>query len=133
MFLTRIHLEHIQNIDTHKCVSTTIVQHVERRKYFVQSFFSHNAQIQTKSTPKTLLERYAKNNPHDLLTKTILSDVEIARFYLPQSTSKEKLDWSKLTIEDVPMIDEHLDPTRSLISSSFARTRGRFCVFLSSS
>ena len=58
------------------------------------------------------MELYAKNNPHDLLTKTVLSDLEIATFYLKTHIPKHlkgKLDWSKLRIEDVPMIDEKLD------------------------
>ena len=58
------------------------------------------------------MELYAKNNPHDLLTKTVLSNLEIATFYLKTHIPKHlkgKLDWSKLRIEDVPMIDEKLD------------------------
>ena len=65
-----------------------------------------------KEIPPELLELYAKNNPHDLLTKTVLSDLEIATFYLKTHIPKHlkgKLDWSKLRIEDVPMIDEKLD------------------------
>ena len=70
-----------------------------------------------KEIPPELLEHYSKNNPHDLLTKTVLSDMEIARFYLQTHIPKHlkgKLDWSKnLTIEDIPLIDEHLDVGRN--------------------
>jgi hypothetical protein len=55
-----------------------------------------------KEIPPELLELYAKNNPHDLLTKTVLSDLEIATFYLKTHIPKHlkgKLDVKNLDVE----------------------------------
>ena len=68
------------------------------------------------SSFENLLLDFATNNPHDLLVKITLSDLDVARHYFQTHLPKHicnRLDWLQLKLVDVPMIDEKLTSLHS--------------------
>ena len=68
------------------------------------------------SSFEDLLLDFATNNPHDLLVKITLSDLDVARHYFQTHLPKHiynRLDWSQLKLVDVPIIDEKLTSLHS--------------------